>query len=101
MPKQDAFMQDFLAQAEQALNSVKGAQQLRPEDIDKAREIQRMYEPVINDLIAKLWSVILSSPLSNESDSEKSHWQGMIDAYVGLIVQYYQAHNVITEQDGE
>lgn len=94
------LMTDWLAQAENALNGVKHAQSLPPEDIANAREIVRQYEGCISDLITKLWSLVSVSPAKTDDNKELAHWQGMIDAYVGLILRYYQAKAVV-EKDVE
>lgn len=86
---------DLLAQAENALNSVKNTQTLQPEDIANAREIVRMYEGCVSDMIKKLWSLVYNSPAKTDDNKELAHWQGMIDAYVGLILRYYQAKSVV------
>ena len=91
---------DWLAQAESALNGVKNAQSLPPEDIVNAREIVRQYEGCISDLITKLWSLVSVSPAKTDDNKELAHWQGMIDAYVGLILRYYQAKSIV-EKDAE
>lgn len=91
---------DWLAQAESALNGVKNAQSLPPEDIANAREIVRQYEGCISDLITKLWSLVSVSPAKTDDNKELAHWQGMIDAYVGLILRYYQAKSIV-EKDAE
>lgn len=96
----DTMISDLLAQAENALNSVKNAQSLPPEDIANAREIQRMYEACKDDLVKKLWSLVYNSPAKADDNKELAHWQGMIDAYVGLILRYYQACSVV-EKDVE
>lgn len=96
----DTMIADLLAQAENALNSVKNAQSLPPEDIANAREIVRMYEGCIQDIIKKLWSLVYNSPAKADDNKELAHWQGMIDAYVGLILRYYQAKSVV-EKDIE
>lgn len=89
---------DLLAQAENALNSVKNAQTLQPEDIANAREIVRQYEGCIQDLTKKLWSLVYNSPAKADDNKELAHWQGMIDAYVGLILRYYQAKSVVEKE---
>jgi hypothetical protein len=91
---------DLLAQAENALNSVKNTQTLQPEDIANAREIVRMYEGCVSDMIKKLWGLVYNSPAKTDDNKELAHWQGMIDAYVGLILRYYQAKSVV-EKDAE
>lgn len=96
----ETMISDLLAQAENALISVKNAQSLPPEDIANAREIQRMYEGCKDDLIKKLWSLVSASPAKADDNKELAHWQGMIDAYVGLILRYYQACSVV-EKDKE
>lgn len=96
----ESYVADLLAQAENALNSVKNAQTLQPEDIANAREIVRQYEGCIQDLIKKLWSLVYNSPAKTDDNKELAHWQGMIDAYVGLILRYYQAKSVV-EKDVE
>lgn len=89
---------DLLAQAENALNSVKNAQTLQPEDIANAREIVRQYEGCIQDLTRKLWSLVYNSPAKTDDNKELAHWQGMIDAYVGIILRYYQAKSVVEKE---
>lgn len=96
----DTMIADLIAQAEDALNSVKNAQSLPPEDIANAREIVRMYEGCISDMTKKLWSLVYTSPAKTDDNKELAHWQGMIDAYVGLILRYYQAKSVV-EKDVE
>ena len=48
------IISDWLAQAETALNGVKNAQSLPPEDIANAREIVRQYEGVTHTVILPL-----------------------------------------------
>lgn len=96
----ESDMADLLAQAENALNSVKNTQTLQPEDIANAREIVRMYEGCVSDMIKKLWSLVYNSPAKTDDNKELAHWQGMIDAYVGLILRYHQAKSVV-EKDAE
>ncbi len=92
------IISDWLAQAETALNGVKNAQSLPPEDIANAREIVRQYEGCINDLITKLWSLVSTSPAKTDDNKELAHWQGMIDAYVGLMLRYYQAKSIVEKE---
>jgi hypothetical protein len=89
---------DLLSQAENALNSVKNTQTLQPEDIANAREIVRMYEGCVSDMIKKLWSLVYNSPAKTDDNKELAHWQGMIDAYVGIILRYYQAKSVVEKE---
>ena len=89
---------DLLAQAENALNSVKNTQTLQPEDIANAREIVRMYEGCVSDMIKKLWSLVYNSPAKTDDNKELAHWQGMIDAYVGIILRYYRAKSVVEKE---
>lgn len=96
----ESVISDWLAQAESALNGVKNAQSLPPEDIAQAREIVRQYEACIADLITKLWSLVSQSPAKTDDNKELAHWQGMIDAYVGLILRYHQAKSIV-EKDVE
>lgn len=96
----DSLMENLLAQAESALLSVKKAQDYIPEDIAKAREIQRMYEGCIEDLTFKLWALVGSSPAKTDDNKELAHWQGMIDAYVGIILRYHQAVDFL-EKEGK
>lgn len=94
----ESDMADLLAQAENALNSVKNTQTLQPEDIANAREIVRMYEGCLSDMIKKLWSLVYNSPAKTDDNKELAHWQGMIDAYVGIILRYYQAKSVVEKE---
>lgn len=96
----DNLINDWLAQAENALNSVKSKQSTPPEDIAKSREIVRMYEGCIQDLTIKLWGLVSTSPAKDDDNKELAHWQGMVDAYVGIILRYYQAKSVV-EKDVE
>ena len=95
----DSLMENLLAQAESALLTVKKAQDFVPEDIQKAREIQRMYEPCVQDLTFKLWSLVGTSPAKTDDNKELAHWQGMIDAYVGIILRYHQAVEFLTKEE--
>lgn len=95
----DSLMENLLARAESALLTVKKAQDYVPEDIDKAREIQRMYEGCIDDLTFKLWALVGTSPAKADDNKELAHWQGMIDAYVGIILRYHQAVTFLTKQE--
>lgn len=93
----ETVFNDWLAQAENALNSVRKEQEIPAEDVANAREIQRMYEGCVPDLIKKLWVLVSTSPAKTDDNKELAHWQGMIDAYVGIILRYYQACSVIKE----
>jgi hypothetical protein len=89
------FENDFIAQAEQAFNSVKSIENATPEQIATAREIVRKYELCINDLVFKLFSLVAVSPAKEEKDRELAHWQGMIDAYTGILLEYYTAKKTV------
>lgn len=95
----DSFLESLLAQAEKALLTVKNADEYIPDDIVKAREIQRLYEPCASDLMLKLWSLVMSSPSKQDDNKELAHWQGMIDAYVGILLRYQQAVKFLEKQD--
>lgn len=95
----DSFMESLLAKAEQALLTVKNADEYIPDDVVKAREIQRLYEPCAPDLMTKLWGLVMSSPSKQDDNKELAHWQGMIDAYVGILLRYEQAVKFLETQD--
>lgn len=97
----DSFMESLLARAEEALLSVKKAEDYIPDDISKAREIVRMYEGCASDLMFKLWSLITTSPSKTDDNKELAHWQGMIDAYVGILLRFYQAKKFLEKQDNK
>ena len=97
----DNFLESVLEQAESALLTVQKAQDYIPDDIAKAREIQRMYEGCIQDLVFKLWGLVGSSPAKADDNKELAHWQGMVDAYVGIILRYYQAVEFLKKQENE
>lgn len=88
---------EVLKQAESALFDVQKALEVTPEQISQAREIQRMYEPCKDDLIKKLWVLVSNSPSKTDDNKELAHWQGMIDAYVGILIRYYQALKVVNQ----
>lgn len=89
------FENDFIAQAEQAFNSVKSIENATPEEIATARETVRKYELCVNDLVFKLFSLVAISPAKEEKDRELAHWQGMIDAYTGILLEYYTAKKTV------
>ena len=95
----DNFLESVLEQAESALLTVQKAKDFIPDDIAKAREIQRMYEGCIEDLIFKLWGLVGSSPSKSDDNKELAHWQGMVDAYVGIVLRYYQAVEFLKKQE--
>lgn len=92
------FENDFIAQAEQAFASIDNADKATPEQIANAREIVRKYELCASDLVFKLFSLSVCSPAKEEKDRELAHWQGMIDAYTGLLLEYYTAKKIVEGQ---
>lgn len=92
------FENDFMAQAEKAFASIEKATKATPEEIANAREIVRKYELCASDLIFQLFSLSVESPSKDEKDRELAHWQGMIDAYTGLLYKYYTAKKIVEGQ---
>lgn len=93
------FENDFIAQAEQAFNTVGNAGKPTPEQIANARETVRKYENCASELMFKLFSLTVVSPAKEEKDRELAHWQGMIDAYTGLLLEYYTAKKIVEGDD--
>jgi len=93
------FETDFIAQAEQAFNTVGKVEKPTPDQIASAREIVRKYENCANELVFKLFSLATLSPAKEEKDRELAHWQGMIDAYTGLLLEYYTAKKIVEGDD--
>lgn len=88
----------FLEQAEKAMMSVQENGKLTSEQIATAREIVRMYESSKKDLMMQLWSLVISSPDNKAPDREVFHWQGMIDAFVGLLIKIFQSEKIVRDE---